>query len=156
MSEWVTMPWFLLDALEHSPLLSRIPVEVFLALALLAQYLFLSYHSRNSCQKCTNENEAPNKILLATTHILWYKDLLNLHSTSLLKVSEWKSDDYRSNNGWKGKDYMHSSNSHVRIFDYFLLRSDALSAPGLVEREVDFALSAVVYFSARAESHKVN
>jgi hypothetical protein len=144
------MPWFLLDCFEHSPLLNRIPVEGFLFFALLAQYIYLSNNS--ICKKCTESNDAPNNILLATTHINWYKDLLNKYSSSLLKVDEWKSDQYRVDNGWKGKDYMHSSSADVRIFDYFLLRSSDLE---VAAEEVDFALSAVVYFSARAESHKV-
>lgn len=135
---------------EHSFLLNRVPVEVILLLALIVQYIFLS--NNTSCKKCALDMDAPNKILIATTHIEWYKKLLNRHSTSLLKINEWKSDDFRVSNGWKGKDYMHSSSSHVRIFDYFLLRSTDL---GVAVTEVDYALSAVVYFSACAESHKV-
>lgn len=141
------MAWYLLDFLEYSPLFNAVPVEAILVLALLVQYFYLS-----SNETCCAEDDTPNKILLATTHIDWYKELLNKHSSSVLKVSEWKSDEYRRDNGWKGKDYMHSSRAHVRIFDYFLLRSTDLN---VASGEVDFALSSVVYFSGCAESHKV-
>lgn len=149
------MPWYLLDLFQHSYLLNKIPVEVVLLLALLAQYIFLFNNS--NCRKCSDDKTASSNILVATTHINWYTDLLKRHATSLLKVSEWKSDSHRESNGWKGKDYMHSSNSHVRIFDYFMLRCTDLATPGgamTVDGEVDYALSAAVYFSACAESHK--
>lgn len=148
----VTMPWFLLDVFEHSHHLNRVPMEVLLVLALVVQYIYLSNTAR--CKKCTARHDASDNILLATTHINWYTHMLSKFSSSLVKVNEWKSDQYRIDNGWKGNDYMHSSNSHVRIFDYFMLRSSDLELVS-EEVELDFALSAVVYFSACAESHKV-
>ena len=146
----MTSPWYLLDVLHHSHYLNHLPIEIILVVTLIIQYLYLTY--KPFCKKCEDEKVAPNKVLQATTNIKWYQDMLKMHSSNVLKVNEWKCDKHREHHGWQGHDYMHAPNSHVRIFDYFLLRSNELN---IEKEEIDYALSSAVYFSARAESHKV-
>eukprot|EP00536_Pseudo-nitzschia_multiseries_P016659 jgi/Psemu1/313416/fgenesh1_kg.1188_\ len=93
----------------------------------------------------------------------------------LLKVSEWQEDDddddgggdYRSNNGWKGRDLVHDRNSPVRVLDYYVRYGPGIHIRGddnsnnsnsvyksFPKGGVDTTLTGIVHFTKRAESHK--
>ncbi|KAI2512254.1 Thioesterase superfamily [Fragilaria crotonensis] len=69
-----------------------------------------------------------------------------------LKVAEWELMDYREKNGWKGRDMVHDENAPVRIHQYFVKYGNGI---GDLERGGEgTALTGIVHFSPKAESHR--
>lgn len=69
-----------------------------------------------------------------------------------LKVAEWELMDYRQKNGWKGRDMVHDEDAPVRIHQYFVKYGNGI---GDLERGGEgTALTGIVYFSPKAESHR--
>jgi len=79
-----------------------------------------------------------------------------------LMVSEWQNDDqYRSKNGWQGRDLIHDKHSPVRITEYYVKYGEGQGLPAaLFEKEEDrkggvgTTLTGICTFTSRAESHK--
>ncbi len=76
-----------------------------------------------------------------------------------LVIHEWEGqnesgnptdvEQYREENGWKGSDLVHSISSPVRILEYRVQYPSTSPNMG-----VDTTLTAVVYFTEKAESHR--
>ena len=93
-----------------------------------------------------------------------------------LEVLEWQDDggEYRSNNGWKGRDLVHDKQSPVRVIEYYvnygpgithaevdnsknnnnLEAKPAVRYKNFVRGGVDTTLTGIVHFTKRAESHQ--
>mmetsp|Transcript_18128 Transcript_18128/g.24941 ORF Transcript_18128/g.24941 Transcript_18128/m.24941 type:complete len:229 (-) Transcript_18128:216-902(-) len=72
-----------------------------------------------------------------------------------LRVAEWEDAEYRTNNGWKGTDLIHSQNSPVQINDYMVSYGEGAGPiSGLQRGGTGTMLTGVCYFSPAAESHK--
>ena len=87
-----------------------------------------------------------------------------------LLVPEWEDEDnYRANNGWKGRDLIHDANSPVRITEYYVRYGNGEGLPHLGTQTtengegndstkprggVGTQLTGIVLFTQLAESHK--
>jgi acyl-coenzyme A thioesterase PaaI-like protein len=99
-----------------------------------------------------------------------------------LEVLEWQDDggEYRSKNGWKGRDLVHDTQSPVRVLEYYvkygpgITRADEnendndnkndnttpdTTKPGIKYKNfgrggIDTTLTGIVHFTKRAESHQ--
>lgn len=69
-----------------------------------------------------------------------------------LVVSEWGASNYRDNNGWRGKDYIHDYRAPVRIVDYFARYGNGVA--GLARGGEGTTLTGIVHFTSKAESHQ--
>ena len=96
----------------------------------------------------------------------WFDTLLKTPGVELMNVKEWQDEDWRSTQeaGFSGRDYMHSSSSAVRIFDYAIIppeislsSSENDSPSEVVDRsngKLYPRLIAPVHFTPQAESHR--
>jgi acyl-coenzyme A thioesterase PaaI-like protein len=93
-----------------------------------------------------------------------------------LEVLEWQDDggEYRSKNGWKGRDLVHDKQSPVRVLEYYVKygpgithadennhKNDnnpeskpAIKYKNFVRGGIDTTLTGIVHFTKRAESHQ--
>ena len=79
-----------------------------------------------------------------------------------IRVSEWEDQRYRELNGWKGRDYVHSEISPVRILEYFVqydtgsekMISEEQEGIKLSKGGVGTILTGIAHFTTLAESHK--
>jgi acyl-coenzyme A thioesterase PaaI-like protein len=91
----------------------------------------------------------------------WVKQLRSTWGEQVI-VPEWQDGEgtenngyYRSQNGWKGQDLIHSPTSPVYIPEYYVRYGPGTTTlPGLDRGGVGTKLTGWVYFSERAESHK--
>lgn len=94
----------------------------------------------------------------------------------LLNVLEWQDDggEYRSKNGWKGRDLVHDRQSPVRVLEYYVKYGPGISHPdennskndsnpdaaysirykNFVRGGIGTTLTGIVHFTKRAESHQ--
>jgi acyl-coenzyme A thioesterase PaaI-like protein len=94
-----------------------------------------------------------------------------------LDVLEWQDDggEYRSKNGWKGRDLVHDRQSPVRVLEYYVVygpgiiyseesdqknennpetRKPAIRYKSFVRGGIGTTLTGIVHFTKRAESHQ--
>jgi len=83
----------------------------------------------------------------------WVEEMQDSWGTPL-RVHEWDdTDSFRSKNGWHGEDLVHARHAPVCVLEYFVQYGNGIAGVS-ASGGVDTALTGIVHFTKRAESHK--
>ena len=90
---------------------------------------------------------------LDTTKIEWFNALKKIPGAEILDVKEWKDEEKRGEDGFMGRDFIHSKSASVRIVDYVKIPAKCVDPSGLTEDNFP-TLIGPAHFTPRSESHR--
>jgi acyl-coenzyme A thioesterase PaaI-like protein len=100
-----------------------------------------------------NHGKQASQTPLDANSIGWFNALKALPGAEVLDVKEWKDEEGRPNDGFMGKDFIHSKTASARIIDYVKLPPKHTDPSGLTEDNFP-KLVGPAHFSYRSESHR--
>lgn len=112
---------------------------------------FVSKPSMSTSPAVESLNAPP--VAIDVSHIEWFQKLQQTPEASMLDIPEWRDEEWRSADGFKGRDFCHSPSAAVRIVDYLLLPATVKDPEG-VTTECFPKLVGPAHFTQRAESHR--
>lgn len=135
---------------------SNLSVFVFILLAqTISCFVYPRFHrfAKPLMSTCTTQKAEEVHAAIDVKNIEWFNKLKDIPNSYVLDVPEWKDEAWRSTDGFKGKDFIHSPSAAVRIVDYVLLPSVVIDPNGVSSDNFP-KLVGPAHFTNRAESHR--